>query len=45
MELSPIKTQSVGKKNGESTVTEQLSDTTLDLGALRGMKSLARDKS
>jgi hypothetical protein len=45
-EVSPIKTRSARKKQELCLSTiEQPSTTTLDLGALRGMKSLARDKS
>jgi hypothetical protein len=46
MEVSPIKTQSARKKLGLlPSVVEQHSVSTHDMGALRGMKSLARDKS
>jgi len=44
-ELSPIKTRSVHKKAIQSTVVQQNLDSTHDLGALRGMKALARAKS
>jgi hypothetical protein len=46
MEISPIKTQSARKKVGQtSSATEQHSNSTSDMGALRGMKALARAKS
>jgi len=45
-EVSPIKIRSARKKQELSLTTiEKPSTTTMDLGALRGMKSLARDKS
>jgi hypothetical protein len=46
LELSPIKTRSARKKMGKTpSVVDQHLASTHDLGALRGMKSLARDKS
>jgi hypothetical protein len=46
LEVSPIKTRSARKKLGKTpSVVDQLLVSTHDMGALRGMKSLARDKS
>jgi len=45
-EISPIKTRSACKKLGhQPTSSDRSFSTNLDLGALRGMKSLAREKS
>jgi len=44
-ELSPIKTRSVRKKEGTNdSFTTKQNPSNLEQGALKGMKSLARDK-
>jgi hypothetical protein len=45
-EVSPIKTRSARRKAGSTnTTSNSLPNTSTDLGALRGMKALERDKS